>query len=109
MRVASQVARADIARWQAHIGLTLGRNAGFGCDLLLDLASEAVGMRNADLDPSLGSAGVVEVRIPIRPETCVECLLPEDLVATILKREFEAVMPEVVRVDIRLFKDETKV
>jgi hypothetical protein len=54
-------------------------------------------------------AGVVEVRIPIRPETCVECLLPEDLVATILKREFEAVMPEVTRVDIRLFKDETKV
>ena len=54
-------------------------------------------------------AGVVEVRIPIRPETCVECLLPEDLVATILQREFAAVMPDVTRVDIRLFKDETKV
>ncbi|MGH7731165.1 MAG: hypothetical protein ACRENJ_07945 [Candidatus Eiseniibacteriota bacterium] len=49
--------------------------------------------------------GTVEVRIPIRPETCVECLLPEDLVATILKREFATVMPDLVRVDVRLFKD----
>jgi hypothetical protein len=53
-------------------------------------------------------AGVVEVRIPIRPETCVECLLPEDLMATILQREFSAVVPEVSRVDIRLFKDDTR-
>ena len=51
---------------------------------------------------------MVEVRIPIRPETCVECLLPEDLVATILKREFGEVMPEIARVDVRLFKDESK-
>lgn len=52
-------------------------------------------------------AGTVEVRIAIRPETCVECLLPEDLVATILKREFSAVVPEVAAVNIRLFKDES--
>ena len=52
--------------------------------------------------------GTVEVRIAIRPETCVECLLPEDLVATILKREFSAVAPEVTEVTIRLFKDESR-
>ena len=52
-------------------------------------------------------AGTVEVRIAIRPETCVECLLPEDLVATILTREFSAVVPEVTGVNIRLFKDES--
>ena len=56
------------------------------------------------IDPS----GTVEVRIAIRPETCVECLLPEDLVATILKREFSAVAPEVAGVNIRLFKDESR-
>jgi Fe-S cluster biogenesis protein NfuA len=60
-------------------------------------------------DIFLGSvdAGTVEVRIAIRPETCVECLLPEDLVATILTREFSAVAPEVTGVNIRLFKDES--
>jgi len=56
------------------------------------------------IDPS----GNVEVRIAIRPETCVECLLPEDLVATILTREFSAVAPEVTGVNIRLFKDESR-
>jgi len=56
------------------------------------------------IDPS----GNVEVRIAIRPETCVECLLPEDLVATILTREFSAVAPQVTGVNIRLFKDESR-
>jgi hypothetical protein len=50
----------------------------------------------------------VEVRVAIRPETCVECLLPEDLVATILTREFSAVAPEVTGVNVRLFKDESR-
>ena len=66
------------------------------------------GYRADGSDLFLGSvdpAGVVEVRIPIRPETCVECLLPEDLVANILQREFQAVVPDVARVEIRLFKD----
>jgi hypothetical protein len=54
-----------------------------------------------EVDP----AGAVEVRIPIRPETCVECLLPEDLMGPILKREFQTVMPDIVRVDIRHFKE----
>jgi len=57
---------------------------------------------------AIDPGGNVEVRIAIRPETCVECLLPEDLVETILKREFSAVAPEVTGVNIRLFKDESR-
>ncbi len=54
-----------------------------------------------DVDPS----GIVEVRVPIRAETCVECLLPDDLVQTILGREFKTVMPNLVRVDVHFFKE----
>jgi hypothetical protein len=54
-----------------------------------------------EVDP----AGIVEVRVPIRPETCVECLLPDDLVQAVLGREFKAVMPNFVRVDVHFFKE----
>jgi Fe-S cluster biogenesis protein NfuA len=62
---------------------------GDGSDLLL-----------GPIDPS----GVVEVQIPIFPQTCVECLLPEDMIAKVLDKEIRSVLPELARVDVRLVK-----
>lgn len=62
---------------------------GDGSDLVL-----------GSIDPS----GVVEVQIPIYPETCAECLLPEEMIAKVLDKEIRSIHPELVRVDIRLVK-----
>jgi len=47
---------------------------------------------------------VVEVQIPIRPETWVECLLPEEMIAKVLDKEIRMVLPELSRVDVRLMR-----
>ena len=53
---------------------------------------------------SIDATGVVEVQIPIRPETCVECLLPQDMIAKVLDNEIRAIAPDLVRIDIRMVK-----
>jgi Fe-S cluster biogenesis protein NfuA len=62
---------------------------GDGSDLLL-----------GSIDPS----GVVEIQIPIYAETCVECLLPQDMIAKVLDNEIRAVAPDLLRVDVRIVK-----
>ena len=64
---------------------------GDGSDLLL-----------GSIDPS----GVVEVQIPIYAETCVECLLPQDMIAKVLDNEIRAVAPDLLRVDVRIVKSD---
>src|SRR5215207_1683162 len=59
--VTHQAAGADVAGGQGNIGLTLGGIARFGLNLLLDLAPEAVRVGEAELDPGLRAAGVVDV------------------------------------------------
>jgi hypothetical protein len=44
------------------------------------------------------------VQIPIYPETCVACLLPEEMIAKVLDKEIRSVLPGMARVDVRLVK-----
>lgn len=53
---------------------------------------------------SIEPSGVVEVQIPIHPETCVECLLPQDMIAKVLDNEIRAIAPDLLRVEVRMVK-----
>ncbi len=53
--------------------------------------------RLATVDPT----GVVEVQIVVGPETCMECLLPDDMLGQMLTHEMRIVDPTVLRVDVR--------
>jgi hypothetical protein len=46
------------------------------------------------------------VQIPIYAETCVECLLPQDMIAKVLDNAIRAVAPDLLRVDVRIVKSD---
>ena len=49
---------------------------------------------------TIDPAGVVQVKVLLGPEACLECLIPEDLMADMFRAAMGDVMPSLTRVDI---------
>ena len=50
---------------------------------------------------SVGPDGVVIVRIAHRPDACEECLIPDDMLGSMLKSAMQRVAPDVMQVELK--------
>ncbi len=49
---------------------------------------------------TIDSAGEVQIKVLLGPDACIECLIPEDLMADMFKAAMRDVMPNLTRINI---------
>lgn len=61
------------------------------------------GFRADGMDVAIGAVdptGVVQLKVLLGPDACLECLIPEDMLADMFRAAMRDVMPNLTRVDI---------